>query len=72
MKNTKLFALLLCAVLTISMLATGCSGGKTLPASSDNPAQSESGGNTSTGTAAELGSMKSFTAATLDGGTFTQ
>lgn len=27
MKNTKLFALLLCAVLTISMLATGCSGG---------------------------------------------
>lgn len=72
MKNTKLFALLLCAVLTISMLATGCSGGKTPPASSDNPAQSESGGNTSTGTAAELGSMKSFTAATLDGGSFTQ
>lgn len=28
MKNTKLFALLLCATLTISMLATGCSGGK--------------------------------------------
>ena len=72
MKNKKFFALLLCAALTISMLATGCSGGKTPPASSDKPAQSENGGNTATGTAAELGSMKSFTAATLDGGSFTQ
>ena len=72
MKNKKVFALLLCAALTISMLATGCSGGKTPPASSDKPAQSENGGSDATGTAAELGSMKSFTAATLDGGSFTQ
>ncbi len=72
MKNKKFFALLLCAALTISMLATGCSGGKTPPASSDKPAQSENGGSAATGTAAELGSMKSFTAATLDGGSFTQ
>lgn len=72
MKNKKFFALLLCAALTISMLATGCSEGKTPPASSDKPAQSENGGSAATGTAAELGSMKSFTAATLDGGSFTQ
>ena len=72
MKNKKVFALLLCADLTISMLVAGCSGGKTPPASSDKPAQSENGGSAATGTAAELGSMKSFTAATLDGGSFTQ
>lgn len=72
MKNKKFFALLLCAALTISMLATDCSGGKTPPTSSDKPAQSENGGSAATGTAAELGSMKSFTAATLDGGSFTQ
>lgn len=72
MKNTKFFALLLCAALAISSLAAGCAGGKTPPASSDKPVQSENGGSASAGTAAELGSMKSFTAATLDGGTFTQ
>ena len=72
MKNKKLLALLLCAALTVSMLAAGCSGGKTPPASSDKPAQSENGGNAFTGTAAELGNMKSFTAVTLDGGSFTQ
>lgn len=47
-------------------------GGKTPPASSDKPAQSENGGNTPAGTASELGSMKSFTAQALDGGSFTQ
>ena len=31
MKNKKFFALLLCAALTISMLATGCSGGGNSP-----------------------------------------
>lgn len=72
MKNKKLFALLLCAVLAIGTLATGCSGGKTPPANSDKPTQSENGGNTSVGTAAGLGSMKSFTAVTLDGSSFTQ
>ena len=72
MKNKKLFELLLCVVLTINLLATSCSGGETPPASLDEPAQSEDDGNSSTGTAAQLGSMKSFTAATLDGGSFTQ
>ena len=71
MKNKKFFALLLCGILTISMLATGCSGGKNPPATSDSPAQNENGGSAA-GTAAELGSMKSFTAATLDGGSFSQ
>lgn len=72
MKNTTLFAPLLCAALAIGMLVTGCSGEKTPPVSSSEPVQNENGGSTSTGTAAGLGSMKSFTAATLDGGSFTQ
>ena len=72
MKSKKIFALLFCAVFSISMLATGCSEGKNSPTPSDKPAQSENGGSAATGTAAELGSMKSFTAATLDGGSFTQ
>lgn len=72
MKNKKFFALLLCAFFAISMLATGCSGEKTPPASADDSTQNENNGNTSTGTAAELGSMKSFTAVTLDGSSFTQ
>lgn len=72
MKRKKILALLFCAVLSTSMLATGCSEGKNSPTPSDKPAQSENGDNTSTGTAAELGSMKSFTAQALDGGSFTQ
>lgn len=72
MKNKKFFALQLCGILTISMLATGCSGGKNPPTQSNSPTQTENGGNTSAGTAAELGSMKSFTAAKLDGSSFTQ
>lgn len=71
MKNKKFFALLLCGILTISMLATGCSGGENPPATSDSPTQNENGGSAA-GTVAELGSMKSFTAATLDGGSFSQ
>lgn len=74
MKNKKLAALL-CAALTIGALAAGCSGE---PEASDEPAgptQSENGGDSSTaaaGTAAELGSLCSFTGGTLDGGSFTQ
>ena len=44
MKNKKFFALLLCGILTISMLATGCSGGENPPATSDSPTQNENGG----------------------------
>lgn len=72
MKNKKFIALLLCAALAVSTLATGCSDGKTPPANSDKPMQSENGANTSAGTAAELGSLKSFTATTIDGSSFTQ
>ena len=72
MKNKKFFTLQLCGILTISMLATGCSGGKNPLTPSNSPTQTENGGNTSAGTAAELGSMKSFTAAKLDGSNFTQ
>lgn len=61
-----------CAVLAIGMLIAGCSGEKTPPANSDESVQSEDGGDASTGTAAEMGSMKSFTAATLDGSSFSQ
>lgn len=78
-------SLLLCAALALSILLTGCSEGTTPPASSEAPAQSaaaesttapkEAGSSESavpTGTAAELGSLKAFTASTLDGGSFTQ
>ena len=77
--------LLLCAALALSILLTGCSEGTTPPASSEASAQSaaaestaapeEAGSSESavpTGTAAELGSLKAFTASTLDGGSFTQ
>lgn len=70
MKNKKSMAWLLCAVLAVFLLGTGCSGGT--PASQDAPAQSQDGGDTAAGTAAELGSLQSFSAGTLDGGTFTQ
>lgn len=78
-------SLLLCAALALSILLTGCSKGTTPPASSEASAQSaaaestaapeEAGSSESavpTGTAAELGSLKAFTASTLDGGSFTQ
>lgn len=63
MKEKKIFALLFCAVLTISLLAAGCSGKKEPAAVTDSAL---------TGTAAELGSLESFTAETLDGGSLTQ
>ena len=69
MKNKKIFALLLCAVfaVTVSVLASGCSQEKDSP-----PPSGQYAGGSDTGTAAELGSLKSFSAGTLDGGTFTQ
>lgn len=75
-----LLPLLLCVILAMSMILTGCSEGTDRPVSSDTPTQSETSGSTKTdstesvltGTAAELGSLKSFTAATLDGSSFTQ
>ena len=72
MKNKKIFALLLCAVfaVTVSVLASGCSQEKDSPPPSGQSAQNAGGSDT--GTAAELGSLKSFSAGTLDGGTFTQ
>lgn len=70
MKNKKSMTWLLCAVLAVCLLGAGCSGGA--PASQDAPAQSQDGGDTAAGTAAELGSLQSFSAGTLDGGTFTQ
>ncbi len=70
MKNKKSMTWLLCAVLAVCLLGAGCSGGA--PASQDAPAQSQDSGDTAAGTAAELGSLQSFSAGTLDGGTFTQ
>ena len=87
MKNKKIFALLLCAVfaVTVSVLASGCSQEKDSPPPSGQSGQSgqssqsgqsgqsaQNAGGSDTGTAAELGSLKSFSAGTLDGGTFTQ
>lgn len=71
MKNKKLLALL-CTALAIGMLTAGCSGQKNAPELPDNPTQSENGSDPVTSAAAELGSLKSFTAQTLDGGSFTQ
>lgn len=70
MKNKKSITWLLCAVLAVFLLGTGCSGGT--PASQDAPAQSQDSGDDAAGTAAELGRLQSFSAGTLDGGTFTQ
>lgn len=70
-KDKKIITKLLCAALTVSLLATGCSKEKDDPRSADGPAQSEDSGALK-GTAAELGSMETFTAKTLGGGSFTQ
>lgn len=74
MKNRKTLPLLLCAAAVL--LAAGCSG---KPDASGQPARSQSGqsqsdqsADSSAGTAAGLGSLRSFSARTLDGETFTQ
>lgn len=64
--------LLICAAFAVCILTGGCSGEKTPPAE---PAQEEppaQSGEEAAGTAAGLGSLRDFTAGTLDGGTFTQ
>lgn len=67
MKKKVMFALLLCA-----LLAAGCAG-EPEPAQDTQTVQSGEGGEAApVGTASELGSLKSFTAGTLDGGVFTQ
>ena len=75
MKNKKLFALFLCAALVFSLLASGCSPEKNSqespPAEQDSSEPPAETGD-SAGTAAALGSLKTFAAGTLDGGTFTQ
>lgn len=72
MKNKAIVALLLCAVLAVAVLVTGCSREQE-PTQDPQAVQSEDGEETAVfGTASELGSLKSFTAGTLDGGTFTQ
>lgn len=63
---------LLCAALAVAALAAGCTGGQAPPAPSDRPAQSQSGAQPASGTAAALGCLKSFSAAALDGSGFTQ
>lgn len=69
----KLFPVLLaCAVLAACALAAGCSGKKEPPAEPVRDALPAQSGEESAGTAAELGSLRAFTAGTLDGGTFTQ
>ena len=75
MKNKKLFALFLCAALVFGLLASGCSPEKNSqespPAEQDSLEPPAETGD-SAGTAAALGSLKTFAAGTLDGGTFTQ
>lgn len=70
-KKRGFFVPLLCAALAAGMLLSGCAG-DTPPVSPDQPSQSGEGGETAGGTASALGSLKSFTAGTLDGGSFTQ
>lgn len=71
MKNNVFYALLICAALAVCVLTAGCSGHRDPePVQDTEPVQS--GEEETTGTAAELGSLRAFTAGTLDGTTFTQ
>ena len=72
MKDRKFLAALFSMALAVSMLAAGCSGKTDSADHPKLPAGSERGEEASQGTASELGSLKSFSADTLDGGTFTQ
>ena len=69
-----MLALLLCAVLSIGLLTTGCSGKTEAPSAqkpeADAPPVQDS--EEKAGTASALGSLHSFSADTLDGGVFTQ
>lgn len=82
-KNRKILTLFVAAVLFTVLPAAGCSGKKDPSAAADTVSaetSAESGDNgseeteatDSAGTASRLGSLKSFSAGTLDGGSFTQ
>ncbi len=71
MKKPRFLTLLFCALLSVVLLA-GCSGKEESPVPPEQPVQNTDGGNSSAGTAAELGCLKSFSAGTLGGGSFTQ
>lgn len=72
MKRSVFPTLLLCGALAVCALAAGCSGEK----ETDSPVQDtqpvQSGEEAAAGTASELGCLRSFSAGTLDGGSFTQ
>lgn len=71
MKNNVFPVLLLCAALAVCVLTSGCSRDPEPPAEppqETRPAQEAE----DAGTASALGSLQSFTAGTVDGGTFTQ
>lgn len=71
MKNNVFPVLLLCAALAVCVLTSGCSKDREPPA--EPPQESQPPQETEdAGTASALGSLRSFTAGTVDGGTFTQ
>lgn len=72
MKDKKIFTLTLCTALTIGMLAAGCSGQKNPQTPADKPVQNENNANISDEITAVQGGLQSFSAVTLDGGSFTQ
>lgn len=72
MKNKKILTPLLCTVLAFGILGAGCSKGTDPLTFPEQPALHQNDSSVSTGAAAELGSLKSFTAQTLNGGSFTQ
>lgn len=74
MRNKRSFALLLCAAAALFLLACGCSKGEDVstPSVSGSSSGSQSGDvSAAEGTASQLGSLKSFTAQTLAGESFT-
>lgn len=72
MKKQKFFMSLFSFILIISMLTIGCSKEADPTNSPEQPVQTENETEPSAGTASQLGSLKSFSATTLDDGTFTQ
>lgn len=72
MRNKRSFALLLCAAAALFLLACSCSKGEDTSSVSGSNTGSQSGDvSASEGTASQLGSLKSFTAQTLTGESFT-
>lgn len=72
MKNKKFFVSLFSIVLAINMITTGCSKETNKEDSENSLIQNENNKIFLEGTASEFGSLQSFSADTLDGGTFTQ